>query len=124
MSDESNNMGSDHDTSVSYRPKLIRPFLVTGRPNYHIEYWCGEKKCRKSLGTDSYLEAVRRATELLEKLPVKPTRSASEKAATDPDIYIYYRKPYLVKIGSVVIGECLTRKEARRVRDNHLEITQ
>lgn len=107
---------------MTHRPKFIRPFLVTGRPSYHIEYWCGEKKCRKSLGTSDYLEAVRRATELVGDLPIKPVRTSAEKAAKDPDLYIYYRKPYTVRVGSVVVGECMTRKEARSMRDRYLEL--
>lgn len=49
-------------------------------------------------------------------------KSPREKAEADPSLYIYARKPYIVKIKNAVIGEADTAKEAREIRNKYLKI--
>lgn len=104
---------------MTHRHKIIRPFLIEGRPNYHIDFWDGPKRKRISLGTNDLSTAKFAALDMLGHLPVKPSKPRHQKSAEDPDMYIYFRKPYVVRVGKVVVGHCMTRAEARKLKDEY-----
>jgi hypothetical protein len=96
--------------------------------------WCAMyyedgKQRRKHLGTDDTYRAMLARNRFFRKLmlegaTVKKTLTRLEKVAANPDRYIIRRKPYLVKVGDVTVGEFETSYEARVARDEYLGITQ
>jgi len=69
---------------MTHRHKTIQPFLVKGRPHYHIEYWDGDKRKRVSLRTMSWASAVTLAEHYVGHLPIRPTKPRHQKAASTP----------------------------------------
>jgi hypothetical protein len=92
--------------------------------------WCAiyfedGKQRRKCLGTDNETAAVKLRDKFFRSLvlkgaSIKKTLTRLEKVAANPNRYIIRRKPYLVKVGAVTVGEFNTVGEARGARDGYL----
>ncbi len=107
-------------------PNLSRSTgLVMVRGVYYARYYKNNIELRRSLSTAN--EATAKTAQALfyknlkkDGATVFTGRSTQDKLKDKPDLYIYTRKPILVQIKGKVIGEFMTKKEARVERDKYL----
>jgi len=96
------------------------------KPNgYYAVYYRNGKRALHNLDTkDLGVAQDRRATlfmELVDQGAVyRQPRSHQEKAKDKPNRYIYYREPWLVRVGKKLVGTASTKKEAQALLDNYL----
>ena len=104
--------------------------LVFVRGYWGVEYSTDGRRKRKSLGTPDLTVARARRDAFYAELDAAGATTnpsirgtALKKALTNPDSsqYIYYRRPWIVKVLGVYVGEFETQEEARVARNAALK---
>lgn len=95
------------------------------RNRWYVCYYRDGKPAKLSTGTDDFEEAKKARDAFYAEARASGAktvgyRTAKDKVDSDPDKYIYRRKPFIVRIAGKCIGEAETVVEARALRDAHL----
>jgi hypothetical protein len=99
-------------------------FLLNGM--WHALYYEDGKQRRKYLDTDDEIQAVKLRNRFFLTLKkqgavTKQKKSRLLKIAENAERYIYRRKPYVVRVGTVHVGDFEIFEEAREARDGYLK---
>lgn len=89
-------------------------------------YYVDGKLRRVSLKTTERVYALKARNKFFAQLKkegavTKKPRSREDKLADNPDLYVYQRKPFFIKIDGVYVGDADTAKEARKMRDEYIQ---
>jgi hypothetical protein len=96
--------------------------MVLVRGIYYALFYKDGKSVRRSLKTSNNKEAVRARNHFYSSLvadgaTVYLKRTAQDKIKNKPDLYIYARPPYLLKVNGKVLLESWDRAEVEKARD-------
>jgi len=91
---------------------------------YRVHYWRNGQEHRRTLDADTAKQAKAEAAEFyaqLTKMGATVRKRAKHISPENkPDLYIYRREPFFVRIGNKQIGTAETREGAEELRDKYL----